>query len=135
MDLWTEDPPIPRVAKPRLALPNERSVDFPVPQIWEEIVEVVSLVPQEYVQRQTDERFVNVPVPPILEDIVEVVRRAPQELAQRRLWMCLFLILWKRLSKSSNCTTGAIFRKGSVNRSWTSLFRRWRRFSDFEGER
>ena len=83
MDFWTEDPPIPRVAKPRFVLPNERLVDFPVPQIWEEITEVVSLVPQEYVQRQTDERCVDVPVPPILEDIVEVVRRAPQELVQQ----------------------------------------------------
>ena len=86
--------------------------DMPVPQILDEIVEVLKLDPQERVQkptvehalssqfleetvqvvlapierghRRSDEQIVELPTPTILEDIVEVVRRAPHERVQQR---------------------------------------------------
>ena len=51
----------------------------PFPQIWEEIVEVVSLVPQARVQQRVDEQSVDVPLPQIMKEPVEVFKIVPQE--------------------------------------------------------
>ena len=46
---------------------------MPVPQIMEEIVEVVRLIPQERIQQRTIEKFVDVPMLRFMEEIVEIV--------------------------------------------------------------
>ena len=56
-------------------------VDTPAPETLKELDEVVILVQQEYMQRQTDEHF-NILVPVFLKDIVEVVSLVQQENVQ-----------------------------------------------------
>ena len=48
-------------------------------QSLNEIIELVSLAPQEHVQRQTKEFSVDSPVPQILEEIDEVVNFVPHK--------------------------------------------------------
>ena len=50
-----------------------------VPQIMEEIAEVVRLVPQERVHQRTAERIVHVPVPQVVEEKAGVVQIIPQD--------------------------------------------------------
>ena len=44
-----------------------------VPQVMEEIDEVVRSIPQERVEQRTVEQIVHVPVPRVVEEIAEVV--------------------------------------------------------------
>ena len=62
-------------------------VDTPAPETLKELDEVVILVQQEYMQRQTDKHF-NILVLVILKDIVEVVSLVPQENVQRQTEGC-----------------------------------------------
>ena len=45
-----------------------------VPQVVDEIIEVVRLIPQESVQQRTAEQIVHAPVPQVVEEIVEVLQ-------------------------------------------------------------
>ena len=84
------------LSSPQVVKQTEHTVEVPVPQILDDIAEVVSLVPQEHVQRQTDERFVDIPVPQMLEDIVEASSTCTRAPTDRR---ALFLKFWKRSSR------------------------------------
>ena len=57
----------------------EHIVDVPVPQMQEQIVEVIKVIPQELVSERIVEQIVDVPVPQIVEEIVEVVQIIPLE--------------------------------------------------------
>ena len=57
----------------------EQIVDIFVPQIGEEIVEVVKVIPQERVQQRTVKRIIDVPLRQVMEEIVGVVHCIPME--------------------------------------------------------
>ena len=71
-------------------------VAVPVPQIQEQIVEVIKVIPQEQMAErivvqivdvpmpQIPEQIVDVPVPKIMEETVEVAKLIPQERVQQR---------------------------------------------------
>ena len=56
-----------------------------VPQVMEEIVEVVRLIPQERVQQPTVEQIVDFSGPQVVEEIVEVVQIIHQERISERI--------------------------------------------------
>ena len=53
-----------------------------VPQVMEEIVEVVCLIPQERVQQRTMEQIVYVPVPQVVEETAKVVQIIPRSVSR-----------------------------------------------------
>ena len=69
------------------ALPAERIsersvdqiVDWPVPQIEEQIAEVAKTTPQERFSKRTVVQAEDVPVPQILKEVVKAVKTVPQE--------------------------------------------------------
>ena len=61
----------------------ERMVATP-PQIMEDIVEVIQLVPQERIQERIVEEIIDVPVPQWIEEMIEVVKLIPQERVENR---------------------------------------------------
>ena len=61
----------------------EYTRDVPVPQIREQIVDVVKNIPQERISERTVEQTVDVTTPQILEEIVEG-GSAPHERVQQR---------------------------------------------------
>ena len=63
-----------------------------VPQVTEEIAEVVRLFPQERVQQRTVEQIGHVPVPQVVEEIVEVVQIIPQERVSKRIIDRIFVV-------------------------------------------
>ena len=63
---------------------EERVVAMPVPQIMEEIVEVIQLVRQERILERIVEEIIDVPVPQVMEEITEFVKLLPQERVQNR---------------------------------------------------
>ena len=48
-------------------------IAVPVPQIQEQIVDVISLIPEVWMSKRTEQQIVDVPVPQIPERIVEVI--------------------------------------------------------------
>ena len=56
-----------------------------IPQIMEEIGEVVRLIPQERVQQRTVEQIVHVPVPQVAEEIAGVVQIIHRECISKRI--------------------------------------------------
>ena len=56
----------------------------PVPQIQEQIVEVIKAIPQEQMSKRIVEQIVDVPVPQIMEETVEAAKSIPQEGVQQR---------------------------------------------------
>ena len=48
-----------------------------IPQVVDEIIEVVRLIPPERVQQRTVEQNVHVPVPQVVEETAEVVQIIP----------------------------------------------------------
>ena len=53
-----------------------------VPQVMEDIGEVVRLIPQERVQQRTVEQIVHAPVPGVVEGTAEVVQTIPRSLSR-----------------------------------------------------
>ena len=53
-----------------------------VPQVMEEIGEVVRSIPQERVQQRTVEQIVHVPVPQVVEEIAAVVQIIPRSVSR-----------------------------------------------------
>ena len=45
----------------------------PVPQIREQIVDVIKVIPEEWMSKRIVQQIVDVPVPQILEEIVESI--------------------------------------------------------------
>ena len=56
----------------------------PFPQIQEQFVESVQVIPQKLFPERIEEQIVDIPVPPILTQIAEVVQIIPQERSQQR---------------------------------------------------
>ena len=56
-----------------------------VPQVVDEVVEFVRLIPQESVHKRTVEQIVRVPVPQVGEEISEVVQIIPQDRISERI--------------------------------------------------
>ena len=56
-----------------------------VPQVVDEIIEVLRVIPHERVQQHTVEQIVHVPVPQIVGETVEVVQMIPQECISKRI--------------------------------------------------
>ena len=56
----------------------------PVPQIQEQNVDVIKVIPQEQMSKRIPEKFVGVPVPQIMEETVEVAKLIAQERIQQR---------------------------------------------------
>ena len=56
-----------------------------VPQIVDEIIEVVRLIPQEGIQQRTVEQIVHVPVPQVAEEIAGVVQIIHRECISKRI--------------------------------------------------
>ena len=52
----------------------EQFQNIPVPEIVEEIVQVVKMIPQERIQNSILEQIQNVPVPQVVEKTLEVVK-------------------------------------------------------------
>ena len=48
-------------------------IAVPVPQIQEQIVDVIKVIPEEWMSKRTVQQIVDVPVPQIQEQIVEVI--------------------------------------------------------------
>ena len=61
----------------------EQIVDVPVPRIWEQSVEVIKVIPEEWMSKRIVQQIVDVPVPQIPKQIVEVVLVILQEQCQR----------------------------------------------------
>ena len=61
---------------------SEQIVDVPVPQIWEQSVEVTKVIPEEWMSTRIVQQIVDVPVPQIPKQIVEVVLVILQEQCQ-----------------------------------------------------
>ena len=61
----------------------EKIVDVPVPRIWEQSVEVIKVIPEEWMSKRIVQQIVDVPVPQIPKQIVEVVLVILQEQCQR----------------------------------------------------
>ena len=49
-------------------------IAVPVPQIQEQIVDVIKVIPEEWMSKRTVQQIVAVPVPQIPEQIVEVMK-------------------------------------------------------------
>ena len=49
-------------------------IAVPVPQIQEQIVDVIKVIPEEWMSKRTVQQIVDVPVPQIPEQIVEVIK-------------------------------------------------------------
>ena len=64
----------------------EQIVDVPVPRIWEQSVEVIKVIPEEWMSKRIVQQIVDVPVPQIPKQIVEVVLVILQEQCQRVLF-------------------------------------------------
>ena len=62
----------------------EPIIDVLVPQVVEEILETIRIIPQERVQQRTVEQVIDVRVPQVVEQVVEVVKIIPQERIQQR---------------------------------------------------
>ena len=99
----------PRVVMPCVKVLRRFFVDVPVPHISEEIVDVVSLVPQYRVQQRFDEQFVDVPLLQIRKDIVEEFKNCTTRAIVERIceqivddldhrWRCLKLFKIVRFS-------------------------------------
>ena len=58
----------------------------PVPQIREQIFDVIKVIPEEWMSKRIVQQIVDVPVPQILEKIVEVVKVILREQCQRVLF-------------------------------------------------
>ena len=58
-------------------------MDVPVPRIWEQSVEVIKVIPEEWMSKRIVQQIVDVPVPQIPKQIVEVVLVILQEQCQR----------------------------------------------------
>ena len=56
-----------------------------VPQVVDEIIEIVRLIPQERVQQRTVEQIVHVPVPQVVNKIAGVVQITPEERFSKRI--------------------------------------------------
>ena len=56
----------------------------PVPQIQEQNVDLIKVIPQEQMSKRILEQFVGVPVPQIMEETVEVAKLIAQERIQQR---------------------------------------------------
>ena len=61
---------------------SEQIVDVPVPRIWEQSVEVIKVIPEEWMSKRIVQQIVDVPVPQIPKQIVEVVLVILQEQCQ-----------------------------------------------------
>ena len=64
---------------------GEQIVELPVPQMMEETVDVVRLVPQICVHQRIDEQMVEVTTPQMWEDLVGEFHDAPQEQCMERI--------------------------------------------------
>ena len=62
---------------------GEQIVHVPVPQIQEQIVESVQVIPRELFPGRIEEQIVYMPAPPIVQEIAEVVQNFPQERFQQ----------------------------------------------------
>ena len=65
----------------------------PVPQIREQIVDVIKVIPEEWMSKRIVQQIVDVPVPQILEEIValvagEVVCNARTGVRRQHGWTC-----------------------------------------------
>ena len=58
-------------------------VHVTIPQIQEQIVESVQVIPRELFPEQIEEQILDIPVPPIVEEIAAVVQIIPQERLQQ----------------------------------------------------
>ena len=78
----------------------EQSIDVPVPQVLEEIVQVVQITLQERIRERgvTDCRCASVPD---LEEIVNVVRLTSATADRRAIVVGLFHRLWRKVSRLS----------------------------------
>ena len=52
----------------------DQIVRVPVPQIQEQMVESVQMIPRELSPERIEEQIVDIPLPPIVEEIAEVVQ-------------------------------------------------------------
>ena len=59
-------------------------MDVPVPQIQEEIVDVIKVIPEEWMSKRIVQQIVDVPVPQIPKKIVEVILGGCGSLAKAR---------------------------------------------------
>ena len=57
----------------------EQIVHVPVPQIQEQIVDSVQVIPRELFPERIEVQIVDIPVPPIVKKIAEMVQIIPQE--------------------------------------------------------
>ena len=62
----------------------EQIVHVPIPQIQEQIVESVQVIPRELFPERIEEQIVDIPVPPTVKDIEELVQIITQERSQQR---------------------------------------------------
>ena len=67
----------------------------PVPQIREQIIDVIKVFPEEWMSKRIVQQIVDVPVPQILEEIValvagEVVCNARTAVRRQHGWTCTF---------------------------------------------
>ena len=59
-------------------------ISVPLPQILEQIAEVMKVIQQEQISKRIVEQIVDVPVPQVMEETVEAAKSIPQERVQQR---------------------------------------------------
>ena len=87
-------------------------MDFPLPQIPEEIADQVQITPQERVQDRTVDQIVDASIPQIQEEIVEVIQLVPPERISERIVEQVVNVPVPQIPTSVACISSALLRLG-----------------------